>query len=102
MSIEYIYPEFEVIRHPERCIGCRICEQQCANGVHSFDPKSGKMLADESKCVNCHRCVALCPVRALKIVKSDHTFRPNSNWPDSIIRQVYRQAGTGGVLLSSM
>lgn len=102
MSIEYIYPEFEVIRHPERCIGCRVCEQQCANGVHSFDPKSGKMLADESKCVNCHRCVALCPVRALKIVKSDHTFRPNSNWPDSIIRQVYRQAGTGGVLLSSM
>ena len=28
------------------------------------------MMADESKCVNCHRCVSLCPTRALKIVKS--------------------------------
>ena len=44
----------------------------------------------------------LCPTRALKIVKTDHTFRPNANWTGDTIQQVYRQADTGGVLLSSM
>ena len=57
---------------------------------------------DESKCVCCHRCVSLCPTRALKIVKTDHTFKPNANWPGSAIEEVYRQAESGGVLLSSM
>ena len=37
------------------------------------------MQADESKCVACHRCVSLCPTRALKIVKTDHTFKENAN-----------------------
>ncbi len=60
------------------------------------------MLADESKCVNCHRCVTLCPTRALKIVKTDHSFRENSNWSGQSIQEIYRQADSGGVLLSSM
>ena len=60
------------------------------------------MESDESKCVNCHRCVSLCPTRALKIVKTDHTFRENANWQGETIMEVYRQAGTGGTLLSSM
>ena len=38
MGIEYIYPEFEVIRNDSRCIRCRVCERQCANLVHSYDP----------------------------------------------------------------
>jgi glutamate synthase domain-containing protein 2 len=60
------------------------------------------MRADESKCVNCHRCVSLCPVRALKITKTTHTFSPNANWNAETINDVYRQADSGGVLLGSM
>ena len=41
MGINYIYPEFEVIRDENRCIKCRVCERQCANEVHSFDPERG-------------------------------------------------------------
>ena len=37
MSVSYITPEFEVIRNYDRCISCRICEHQGANGVHAFD-----------------------------------------------------------------
>ena len=74
MSIAFIYPEFEVIRNENRCISCRICVQQCANGVHSYNSETKRMECDESKCVNCHRCVAFCPTRALKIIKSDCTF----------------------------
>lgn len=96
------YPEFEVVRNESRCIACRVCERQCANEVHSYDAESGTMLSDETKCVNCQRCVSLCPTRALKIVKSNCGFRENANWQDDTIKEIYKQANSGGVLLSSM
>ena len=102
MPIDFIYPDYEVVRNYDRCVGCRVCERQCANEAHYFDEAAGKMMADESKCVNCHRCVSLCPTRALKIVKTDHTFKENYNWTGEAIQEIYRQAGSGGVLLSSM
>lgn len=98
----YIRPDYEVVRNESRCIACRVCERQCANEVHSFDPETGMMKADESKCVNCHRCVSLCPTHALKIVKTDDVYKENANWDVQTINEVYRQANTGGVLLSSM
>ena len=102
MGVEFIYPEFEVIRNNGRCINCRICERECANGVHTFCAEKGIMTADESKCVNCQRCVAMCPVRALKIVKSDCMLRENANWHSDTIKEIYKQANSGGGLLSSM
>ena len=102
MAINFIYPEYEVVRNFDRCITCRACERQCANEVHQFDEERNLMVSDESKCVNCHRCVSLCPTRALKIVKTDHTFKQNANWSGENIAEIYKQAATGGVLLSSM
>ncbi len=102
MGADFIYPEFEVIRNESRCTACRICEKQCANGVHTFSDERGMMMSDESRCVHCQRCVSLCPARALKIVKSPSPFRENANWQDDTIREIYKQAGSGGVLLSSM
>jgi len=102
MGINFLYPEYEVVRNMDRCIICRVCERQCANEVHSYDQEKKIMCSDDSKCVNCHRCVALCPTRALKIVKTDHTFKENANWRGSIINEIYKQAESGAVLLSSM
>jgi glutamate synthase domain-containing protein 2 len=102
MGIDFTYPEYEIVRDQNRCITCRACERQCANLVHSYDSEKGVMLSDESKCVNCHRCVSICPTRALKIVKTDHDFKENANWPKETIYELYRQAGSGGMLLSSM
>ena len=102
MGVEFIYPEFEVIRNPNRCIACRVCERQCANEVHSYDADLKTMLSDETKCVDCQRCVSLCPTRALKIVKSDCALRENANWSNDTIKEIYKQANSGGVLLSSM
>lgn len=102
MGVEFLYPEFEVVRNEKRCIACRICERQCVNEVHRFDAERKLMLSDETKCVNCQRCVSLCPTRALKIVKSDCTLRANANWRNDTIREIYKQANSGGVLLSSM
>lgn len=102
MGIDYIYPQYEVIRNDDRCTKCRICEKQCANGVHFFDSGKNRMICDESKCVNCQRCVCFCPTRALKITKNECSFRENANWDEDTVKEVYNQAGSGGVLLSSM
>lgn len=102
MSVKFIYPEYEVVRNHERCTVCRGCEYQCANGVHTYNEDRKTMLCDDTRCVNCQRCVSFCPTRALKIVKSDCTLRENANWTNDTIIEIYKQANSGGVLLSSM
>ena len=102
MALDYIIPEFEVVRNDARCTRCRICESQCANGVHTYNADGKVMVSDESKCVNCQRCVSFCPTHAIKIVKNDNCLRENANWSCATIKEIYKQASTGGVLLSSM
>lgn len=102
MSGFYIFPDFDVVRDERRCINCRACENQCANGVHRYDEKLGVMIADEHKCVDCQRCVSFCPTHALKIVKNRNDFRENANWQSDTIKEIYKQSASGGVLLSSM
>ncbi len=102
--MSYVYADYEVKRDMSRCTLCGACVKQCFNGVHTLvDTGNGeKLVSDESKCVNCHRCVSLCPSRAIKIVKSDLCFKRNDNWSDAVIKEIYKQAESGGVLLSSM
>ena len=102
MALNYIYPEYENVRNYDKCTVCRVCQQQCANEAHKYIEDSKTVVCDDAKCVNCHRCVALCPTRALKIVKSGNTYKENANWKDQTINEIYKQAGSGGVLLSSM
>ena len=98
----YVPPQFEVVRDPQRCVNCEVCVEQCPNGVHRFDETHGRMLADESKCVDCQRCVAYCPTHALKIEKNLCTLRESANWSSDAVEEIWKQAATGGVLLSSM
>ena len=37
MAIDFLYPQYEVVRNNDRCINCRACERQCANEVHFWD-----------------------------------------------------------------
>ena len=98
----YVPPQFEVVRDPQRCVNCKVCVEQCPNGVHRFDETHNRMLADESKCVDCQRCVAYCPTHALKIEKNRCTLRESANWSSDAVEEIWKQAATGGVLLSSM
>ena len=70
--------------------------------MHHYDPDLDRMVSDETNCVDCQRCVTLCPTRALKIRKNENEFRENGNWSQQVMDEVYKQAGSGGVLLSAM
>ncbi|MDR2090687.1 MAG: alpha-hydroxy-acid oxidizing protein [Clostridiales bacterium] len=102
MPINYDDNTYEVLRDRERCINCRVCERQCANLVHKYSAELSRMTADCMSCVDCQRCVSLCPTRALKIIKNPNVYRENANWNSAAIKSIYKQAGSGGVLLSSM
>jgi glutamate synthase domain-containing protein 2 len=46
--------------------------------------------------------VSLCPTKALQIHLTENRFRPNDNWSETKIREVYLQANSGGVMLGAM
>ena len=102
MALNYFQPLFDVIRDKDRCIKCRACERQCANEVHHYDAELDKMISNSQTCVDCQRCVCICPTRALKITDNPNKFRNNSNWSQRVMTEVYKQAETGGVLLCAM
>jgi len=99
--LEYLMPEYKVIRDKDRCIECGACARQCSNEVHKIE-EDGSLSADEVKCVNCQRCVCLCPTRAISIQKYENNFRENANWTDQSMKEIFKQAATGGILLSAM
>ncbi|MBS3975294.1 MAG: alpha-hydroxy-acid oxidizing protein [Syntrophomonadaceae bacterium] len=102
MSIGLITPSFIIERSESKCTQCQVCVNQCANKVHIFTAATKKMSAADANCVNCHRCVTLCPASALIVRKNPLEFRVNSNWREDIIRSIYLQAESGGILLAGM
>ena len=95
-------PDFRVERDPERCVQCQVCVRQCANDVHQYDPDEEVVFSDSATCVGCHRCASLCPTGAVSIRRAPLEFRPHGNWTAEVLRNVYKQAESGGVLLSGM
>ncbi|ADL13331.1 FMN-binding glutamate synthase family protein [Acetohalobium arabaticum] len=102
MSLNLKNPEFIVERNMDKCIECQVCERQCANEVHWYDEDLEKMRAEDINCVNCHRCVALCPTNALVIKEYPLEYKQNSNWTEEMITNIQKQADTGGILLTGM
>ena len=45
MAIDFLYPQYEVVRNPARCIACRACERQCSNEVHAYDDELKMMIS---------------------------------------------------------
>ena len=96
------YHEFRIDRDRDRCIDCKVCIRQCSYDAHYWDENRQKVLHDNAKCIGCHRCEALCPTSALTIRHNPSQFRDNACWRPVFIRNIYKQADTGGVLLTGM
>lgn len=94
--------EFKVVRDPERCIKCKICVQQCSFGTNEYCEEFDEIYSDDMKCVACQRCVVHCPTHAVEIKHALNTFRHNDYWSPRTLTNIYKQAATGGILLTGM
>jgi glutamate synthase domain-containing protein 2 len=98
----YVLPEFWVDRDDYRCIRCGVCVNQCSYDTHYYDPEDDVVRAREERCTGCQRCAVFCPTNALTIRTHPYEYRPNANWRKENIRDLNRQADTGGVVLTGM
>jgi glutamate synthase domain-containing protein 2 len=96
-----LLPEFIIERDKDRCIECQVCVRQCAFEAHAYDEDMG-IVSDDMKCVACHRCVTLCPTGALRIRNNEYAQKENYNFTALAQRNIWKQAETGGVLLTGM
>jgi len=99
MPTSLIQPEFKVEIDYDKCHKCGRCVQQCGWGVYSFNERP---FPDDTKCRACHRCVTYCPAHCITIKKNDLALRENANWSSEQRKNVWRQAESGGVLLTGM
>ena len=77
--MDFTVPEFDIERNRDRCTLCGACVKECSYKVHFFSKDKKAVLADERKCVACHRCAVICPSHAIKIVKYDMAYRDHSD-----------------------
>ena len=90
---------FKVEIDYDKCHKCGRCVQQCGWGVYSFNERP---FPDDIKCRACHRCVTYCPAHCITIKKNDLALRENANWSSEQRKNVWRQAESGGVMLTGM
>ncbi len=99
MQQTFVQPEFRVKIDYDKCHKCGRCVQQCGWGVYDFNERP---IPHDEKCRACHRCVTYCPAHCITIEKNTLAFRDNDNWSTAARKAVWKQAETGGVLLTSM
>ena len=99
MPTSLLQPEFKVEIDYDKCHKCGRCVQQCGWGVYSFNERP---FPDDIKCRACHRCVTYCPAHCITIKKNDLALRENANWSSEQRKNVWRQAESGGVMLTGM
>ena len=100
--IDYTLPVYTVSRDALRCIKCEVCARQCSNEVHYYDADLDRMRVHEERCVNCQRCVLVCPTHAITIKRSEQAQPTSANFSGQAIADIQAQADGGAVLLTSM
>ncbi len=98
----YLPSEYTVERDNDKCIRCKVCVNQCTYETHSYDAEDDAVRSKDENCVNCQRCVMFCPTGAISIRKNPTIYRDNANMTSEVIRDIKKQAETGGVLLTGM
>jgi glutamate synthase domain-containing protein 2 len=100
--LDYVLPRYKVLRDKDECVMCGVCERSCSNDVHTVDTELNRVTANHAKCVNCQRCVVMCPTKAIAITKWPQVDTGSKNWTLGYMQDIAKQSQTGGVLLSSM
>ncbi|MBI5430797.1 MAG: 4Fe-4S binding protein [Nitrosomonadales bacterium] len=93
-------PEYLATIDREKCIRCKRCIHNCGWGVYSWG--GDRIVINTSKCVKCLRCYHYCPEEAIEIQDNPTRFKQNAYWGYHQIRNIKRQAETGGIPLTGM
>jgi len=101
-SVTESFNEFIIDRNDAKCIRCKVCIRQCAYEVHDYEAAADALTEDNTLCIGCRRCSALCPTGAITIRSNEEVFKRNESWSNAHIRNLYAQADTGGILLAAM
>lgn len=96
------FHEFIVDRDQSRCIKCKVCINQCPYETNYYS--EGRDIVDSwhPKCTGCHRCSALCPTECITIRRNPGDIKEHDLWRWKDAVNIYRQAETGGVLLTGV
>jgi len=94
-----MWPEFRVKIDRDLCRRCKRCIMNCGFDALSY---ANGIVADNMKCVACQRCAVFCPELAITIEKNANVLKENAHWSFEHRRNIYKQAETGGVLLTGM
>lgn len=98
-ALKIVPPEFRVKVDQELCVRCKRCVMNCGWSALRFE---GRVVADHRKCMGCHRCTAVCPEGAINVEQNPLHFKPNASWAPVLRRNIWRQAESGGMLLTGM
>jgi len=93
-------PEYLATIDREKCIRCKRCIQNCGWDVYSWG--GDKININTSKCVKCLRCYHYCPTEAIEIVDNPTRYKNNAYWGFHTLRNLKKQAETGGIPLTGM
>ncbi len=98
----YLPSKFLIERDAERCIRCEVCVNQCAFDTHYYDTEDDEVKSREGNCAGCHRCATFCPTGAITVRRNPREYRENYNWRPEFIEDIFKQAETGGIILTGM
>jgi glutamate synthase domain-containing protein 2 len=99
MSRSMVLPDFLVKIDHQQCRRCKRCVLNCGFGALSF---RDRIVPDNTKCVACQRCVAFCPESAITVERNPLAFKNNDYWTAGDLKNIYKQAEAGAMLLTGM
>lgn len=99
MLKSYLPSEYLVKVDYEHCRRCKRCVTNCSFGTYEF---KDRVVPTHENCVACHRCVTYCPEGAISIQQNPLVFKESYNWTPQLRKNVWKQAETGGMLLTGM
>jgi ferredoxin-type protein NapH len=75
-----VMPVLHIDKDEEKCTKCGICQRVCPVGVTEvYEQKGGKIMS--SMCLQCYRCVEMCPYEdTLKVKVGSKTVFKSRNW----------------------
>lgn len=95
-----IPPEYLIQINQDECTKCRRCTVECSFGAITFDKEKNEITVENEECVACQRCVIFCPSKAVSVVRNPLAFSQHATWSEKVRREIWRQAETGGILLT--